>query len=268
MFIDYTKSDEISFKHARGIRDAFGKEFHNYNEILLLIGKSARVTSDNLIEQINANSLVLIPKEQFHQFDPIGSELYYHRYVLQFSYVDGLEQTIDSVMDQVKVIHNVHPETVNIFNKMAALRDMNLDQKDVNLLLRSYFIELMMDLKYKYINAAVTHRNMDTTVSKIIAYIDAHYLEDITISSIAQALNFSETYISHRFKEIMNISIYNYILQKKLIHAYSLIRLGTQATDAAVLCGFNEYSGFYKMYKKYYGFGPSKTNKHEDRADA
>ena len=59
----------------------------------------------------------------------------------------------------------------------------------------------------------------------------------------------------------MHISIYKYILQKKLIRAHKLISEGTNAVDAALLCGFNEYSGFYKVYKKHFGFSPSKTRK-------
>ena len=99
------------------------------------------------------------------------------------------------------------------------------------------------------------------STKKTIEYINKNYLQEITIQSIAQRFNFSETYISHKFKEIMHISIYQYILQKKLIFAHQLISSGTAAMDAAVLCGFKEYSGFYKIYKKYFGFPPSKTNK-------
>ena len=52
------------------------------------------------------------------------------------------------------------------------------------------------------------------------------------------------------FKRDMNISVYQYILRKKLILARQRIHEGESATAAAMSCGFNDYSSFYKQYKK------------------
>ena len=242
-------------------RDVFGKEFHIFNELFLLVGNTAKFTSDHLIEEICANSLILIPKHQFHQFDHIGEEKDYHRYVLQFDLVEGLEDTIYEVFDRVKLIRNVSPQTVILFEKLRNLIEDSKSANDKEILLQAIFTEILMDLKYNYTDAAVTEHITDETTVKIIDYISENYLQDITIPHIAKSLNFSDTYISHKFKEIMHIPIYKYILQKKLIHAHQLICSGISATDAAVLCGFKEYSGFYKMYRKYFGFSPSKTAK-------
>jgi AraC-like DNA-binding protein len=55
----------------------------------------------------------------------------------------------------------------------------------------------------------------------------------------------------------MNISVYQYMLRKRLILAQQKIRDGESATAAAMLCGFNDYSSFYKQYKKLFGVSPS-----------
>ena len=129
------------------------------------------------------------------------------------------------------------------------------------ILLDAFFAELLIDLKYRYVETAITKSKTDQTVSKILEFIHSHYLTDLTIKTIAEQLNFSETYVSHKFKQVMHISVYKYILQKKLMHAHSLISSGMLPTHAATACGFDNYSGFYKMYVKYIGFPPSKTNK-------
>lgn len=261
MFEEYLTTNEIIFKHALGCRDIFGKEFHIFNELFLLIENTAKFTSDRLIEEIHSNSLVVIPKHQFHQFDHIGEEENYHRYVLQFDLVDGLDKTVAEIFDRVKLIHNIHPHTVTLFHRLDALTRENKRREDKEILLKAIFTEILMDLKYNYTEKAITEHITDKTVQRIIEYINKNFLSDITINLVAKQLNFSETYISHKFKEVMHISIYKYILQKKLIHAHKLISEGVNATDAAFHCGFKEYSGFYKMYKKYFGFSPSKTTK-------
>ena len=148
-----------------------------------------------------------------------------------------------------------------LFSRLDELIKDNKSQGDKEKLLKAIFTEILMDLKYNYNDIAVTEHTTDRTVVKIIDYINENFIRNITVDSIAKHLNFSKTYISHKFKEVMHISIYKYILQKKLIRAHKLISEGTNAVDAALLCGFNEYSGFYKVYKKHFGFSPSKTRK-------
>ena len=55
----------------------------------------------------------------------------------------------------------------------------------------------------------------------------------------------------------MNISIHQYILKKKLVMAHHKILDGIPATQAAIDCGFNDYSGFYKQFKKMFNKAPS-----------
>lgn len=263
MFVDYLKTNEITFKHALGCRDVFGKEFHIFNEVFLLIGSSARFTSDHLQEDIHPNSLVIIPKHEFHQFDHMGEEKDYHRYVLQFNLVSGLDHIVAEVFNCVKLIRNVRPQTLLLFEKLSKLVKENIRSDDKETLLKAILTEILMDLKYDYAGTAITEHMSDGTIKSIVDHINENFLTDITLKSIAKNLNFSETYISHKFKEVMHISIYQYILQKKLIHAHQLISSGIPATSACVFCGFKEYSGFYKMYKKYFGFSPSKTNKEQ-----
>lgn len=260
MFAKYLSTNEIIFKHALWCRDVLGKEFHTFNELFFLVGNTAQFTSDRLIEEIHPNSLVIIPKHQFHQFDHWGEEADYHRYVIQFDRVEGLDDTISDIFDCVKLIHNLSPRTVTLFQRLDALMHENKSTGDKQKLLKAIFTEVLMELKYHDSDTAITEHITDRTVQKIIDYIHANFLQSITVRSISQSLNFSETYISHKFKKIMHISIYKYILQKKLLHAHTLIRQGIPSIEAACLCGFNEYSGFYKMYRKYFGCSPSKTN--------
>lgn len=261
MFARYLHTKQITFKYAKGCRDIFGKEFHAFHEIFLLIGNRASFASDMLSDTIGAMTLVIIPKHMFHQFDHIGPEEDYHRYVLQFDAVEGLNEVIDTVCDRVKLIHNISPSTLLTFTKMEQLLTDTKILQDKQILLDAFFAELLVDLKYRYADTAITRTDTDPTVSRILEFIHSNFTTDLTIKTIAGHLNFSETYVSHKFKQVMHISVYKYILQKKLMHAHALISSGTPPTHAAAVCGFENYSGFYKMYKKYLGFSPSDTGR-------
>ena len=262
MFSEYQKSNGVLFKYARGLRDVTGKEFHAFNEIFLMKSDKAKFTSDSFIESIYLNTLIVIPKEKFHQFDPVGAEENYCRCVFQFDEVPGLDGLIGDVTDNVKIIHNISQDTQTLFEKAISLNKMkSASESDKKILLKSVFAQILFDLKYNYCTEDTICGNNNDTVSDIISYIENHYSEKITIKTISKDLNFSETLISHKFKEIMHISPHSYILKKKLTHACNLIKSGISPSDAAIMCGFGEYTGFYKMYKKYFGISPSETSK-------
>ena len=61
------------------------------------------------------------------------------------------------------------------------------------------------------------------------------------------------------FKDDMKISIYKYILHKKLVLANKSIISGVPPTIAALDSGFNDYSGFYRQYKKMFGTSPQNS---------
>lgn len=260
VFAEFIKTDEIVFKHAKGNRDVKGKEFHIFNEMVFLIDNEVEFASDTINQKIYGGTLVIIPKEHYHQFELIGEEKDYHRYVLQFDKINGLDELIAETLDTVKVLPNASKRIVTLFNSLASAQNLMSEQERV-ILLKSVLPLILMEIKYSANTEEITVSQDDPVVQKIIAYINLHFLDNICVKTIADELNYSETYISHRFKKIMHTSVYNYILQKKLIHAYNLIRSGTSASDTALICGFKDYSGFYRIFKKHFGFPPSKIER-------
>ena len=93
--------------------------------------------------------------------------------------------------------------------------------------------------------------------TKSIELINEGLCGKISIPELARRLNVSVSTLTQTFRKDMNISVYQYILRKKLILAQQKISDGESATAAAMLCGFNDYSSFYKQYKKMFAVAPS-----------
>ena len=94
-------------------------------------------------------------------------------------------------------------------------------------------------------------------VIKCIDYINDNLFNELSIEKLSKELNVSPSTISHTFTKEMRISPYRYILQKRLVNAQNRIANGESATAVAIDCGFSDYSGFYKQYKKAFGITPS-----------
>lgn len=90
----------------------------------------------------------------------------------------------------------------------------------------------------------------DGVLDKAIEYIDLHITEKLSLEDISQALFISRSSLCHIFTQRMNISPKQYIIKKKMAYATMLIENGMPLTHAARAVGYDNYSNFYRMYKK------------------
>lgn len=118
---------------------------------------------------------------------------------------------------------------------------------------------LMTGLFYRDAEAksALTGGETDDFLQKLLSYIDAHLGAPISLDELAALTARSKSSFCHLFEERMGTSPKRYILQKKLALAGKLIREGVPPTEAALQVGYDNYSSFYRIYKKHAGTAPS-----------
>ena len=135
---------------------------------------------------------------------------------------------------------------------------------DKLLFARATLIELLFERRYDQDPAQIRAAASTSPVQRALTYIDTHYAEPLTLESIAQALYISPSTLSHRFRKEQNMSVYRYLSKKRLFAVRQCVAGGYALTDAARMCGFNDYAGFFRMYKKYYGNAPSQSQIHNN----
>lgn len=95
----------------------------------------------------------------------------------------------------------------------------------------------------------------------VVEYIDANIARNISLDDLAACISVSKSSICHIFKDNMQVSPKQYILQKRMALANSLIRSGISPTVVAIQVGYDNYSNFYRMYRKYFDEAPTGAGK-------
>lgn len=93
-------------------------------------------------------------------------------------------------------------------------------------------------------------------LDEIICFIETHLSEELSAKRIAAHFLVSESSINQLFSKQIRLSLYRYITQRRLIEAKNLISSQTPLKKLPELCGFSDYSVFYKAFTKQYGISP------------
>ncbi len=94
-------------------------------------------------------------------------------------------------------------------------------------------------------------------IQEILAYVNRHLYDDLSLEMLCTKFYISKTQLGRLFRHATGSTTWDYILVKRLIEARRMILSGTPATQAAVSCGFRDYSAFYRAYKKRYASSPA-----------
>lgn len=93
--------------------------------------------------------------------------------------------------------------------------------------------------------------------SQLVAYINEHLFEDISLQSVADRFYRSRSQISRIFQQATGSSLWEYVTIKRLMAARAMIQRGESASFACIACGFSDYSTFFRAYRAHFNHPPS-----------
>ena len=131
--------------------------------------------------------------------------------------------------------------------------------------------EVALTMQDDYVHRV--HRIRTGSMSKQVLdcceYIDTHLEEELSLGLLAERVNYSESYLSHKFKDETGVKIREYIRNKRLERAKALLlSSAVSVQDIATRYHFCSQSYFAEAFKAAYGTTPSqyRENRSEENA--
>ena len=132
-----------------------------------------------------------------------------------------------------------------------------------SLLVKSYLniflVELIRNHNFVGQSRSFKRKNVHA-IRNAVDYINLHLAEPIALADIAKAVHVSPSYLSALFKDFFQVSLWNYIMSKRIeIAILLLIDKNNQSTilEIALQCGFNNTTNFNRAFRKHTGLTPS-----------
>ena len=245
--------NNINFTYAKGAT-VEEREMHEYNELLFYIGGGATIKTEKFTEKLSNNSLVFIPKGKFHVFI-LENNCEFERLKVSIPDQEFFSLLPKDFFTDITILRNPNELILSLLKKSCDLLNEQRENSYESLFLYGGLLTILSELSKAKGDFFYTKKTKPLVLD-CIKYIENNLSSDLSVQTISEKLNFSASLLSHYFKNEMGISIHSYIMQKRLIYARNLLLENYTPTEVYTLCGYTNYSSFYKAYLKMFGTSP------------
>lgn len=110
--------------------------------------------------------------------------------------------------------------------------------------------------------ARTSSAGLSPLVRRAMAYLEEHYVQDLTLANVADQLQVSPSYLSRLTKSEIGQGFIEILTDIRLTMALYLLRQAdTKVYEVAARVGYKEYPYFYQVFKKRYGYSPKEYRK-------
>lgn len=96
----------------------------------------------------------------------------------------------------------------------------------------------------------------DTLETRVIRYINQNLEKDLSLQKLCDRFYVSRTQLCRMFRQTTGTSIGRYVTGKRLLRARELLLQGIKPTEAYAICGYGDYSTFFRAYTRLFGHSP------------
>lgn len=265
MFFKYEIKQDFIFMHsASKTAPCVNLHFHDSYEIFWFIDGNIRYSVEGNVYDIKQDDILITNKRELHA--PIFIDKgRYERCLMQIKpqflseFVTEDYNLFSAFENRRLGIGNHIPSSAasasGLHSLMRKIKHCCKEGKpESTALIKAHTVELLVKLskitgnKEEYIG--------NQKVSAIIKYINENLGDDLSLAALEKKFFISKYYLAHLFKEQTGFSLANYITQKRIIRAKELILQNIPIIEAAEAVGFDDYSAFYRSFKRMTGKSP------------
>ncbi|WP_197035553.1 AraC family transcriptional regulator [Paenibacillus sp. UNC451MF] len=199
----------------------------------------------------------------------------YARYVINFSkdFIKdvlrgtGLEPALEWMVTQGPRKVETKPEqrskVISLFDPLVKAYDQILQTGDPLAQAKVKLYLLLLLIQFKELAEVQPPPAADNPhIKGLIRYIDENYVNPITLDQLQKEFRLSKYYISHLFKETTHFTVFEYVLNRRIVEAKKLLEhTELPIIQVAMSCGFNNLQHFYRIFQRYVNQTPLQYRK-------
>lgn len=252
------------------IKDQTKKEYHyhyhDFHKIIIFLSGNVTYHIEGKAYHLKPWDILLVNQYAIHK-PQIDTSVPYERFILWVQedirdkkLTNCFQTANDRSFNLIRLDSQIQEHLKDILYELED--SLKSDAFGADLLSYALFSQFMVYVNRIFLNRTyITDKksySYDSQVENLMRYINHHLNEDLSIDSLARKYYLSKYHMMRKFKEETGYTIHNYIVNKRLLLARSLISQGTPVIKAAQQSGFHDYTTFVRAYRKHFGAPPTK----------
>lgn len=233
---------------------------HDDIEFIWLFEGEVDITCENQQYRLKADQVFIFNMRQNHALKALTKTVSLS-FRLKKDYIEHLSLYFEKVPFTTRIftideLSQKYHQVPLILSQLATLLKSTHDASKVKYRLLGYYNMYVYDLytvrlKEKYLD--IKKKNYDVYLLRfhaIDAYLNAHFGEKVTLTSIASMVGLTPNRLSHFIKEILGLSFQEYLQTLRFENALLLLRNTDLPIKAvAINCGFSDQKYLNQMMK-------------------
>ncbi|WP_022772468.1 helix-turn-helix transcriptional regulator [Butyrivibrio sp. AE2015] len=247
----------------------YSSHWHNALEIISPIENYYDVEIDGVSHHVMPGEIIIVPPRKSHALHAPKTGC---RYVCLFdidffSSLRGYTSLIQLLQECIHITpENYAPIYNEIYDSFSLIWQEYFQKTEFyEFSIYSHLFQIMTMLSRYHLSkinlftesTPVKRNEYFEKLNSVIDYIDNNYVYDITLEDAAALSGFSKFHFSRLFKEYMNCTFYDYLINQRIKATEVLLtddRLSI--TDIALQAGFSSISTFNRTFKQKKGCTP------------
>lgn len=248
--------------------------WHDYVEFLLIRKGSYQVIVNLQESVVKEGDICIFNHGDLHQLTNLEEEacheaLLFDPKILSFQYEDQWnKEVIESwVVQNILSKNIIHPEDIAydfLYRSLDQIFSIGYEKKRnwyarCKILILECLVWLQEGNFFQPAekNMSEKENRQIARYKEVISYIEEHYGETITLSTLAKMIPCNEQYFCRFFKKISGNTPIQYLIQYRVQKACEMLRYSDRSiSDIAVDCGFDNISYFIRKFRNIHGMTP------------
>ncbi len=259
--VDYRGDFKIRLYMNKESED-YPRHWHTDAEMIMPVDNSYRIVIDDNIYDLKANDIIIIPPGELHQiYSPASG----NRIILQFDCT--LLYSLKGFSTAFNMFHpcilitpasmpNIHTELASLIMNMAAEYFSSQPFKEAlvySMLIRFFSILGRTCIKTEENFTNIKNQKQVEYIKlfvKVCNHINRHCTENIKVEDIANIAGFSKFHFARLFKQVMNMSWYDYLINRRIMQAEKLLAdQDLSIMQVAMKSGFSSLATFNRVFR-------------------